>query len=95
MSTKSIRDVMPNVVHQAAKQHETIQWLQREWGRLVGKDLARHTRPMSVRRGTLYVHADEPGASFLLSLEQPRLLAKLRACAKGSIEELVIRPGDV
>ena len=95
MSTKSISDVMPNVVRQAATQHETIQWLRCEWGRLVGKALARHTRPASVRRGTLYVHADEPGASFLLSLEKPKLLAKLRARTKGSIDELVIRPGDV
>lgn len=93
--TKPIREVIPNIVRQAAQQHETIQRLRDEWRRLVGKELAKHTKPASLRRGTLYVHADEPGASFILSLEKPRLLAQLQARAKRPIEEIVIRPGEI
>lgn len=92
---KTIGELIPGIVQQASKQHEAIQQLRRGWSRLVGKELARHTQPASLRRGTLYVYTDEPGASFLLSLETPRLLARLRAHAKRSIDEIIIRPGEI
>lgn len=92
---QAIGDLIPKIVQRAAKKHEAIQRLQRHWGRLVGKELARHTRPVSLRRGTLYVQTDEPGSGYVLSLEKPRLLMKLKGCATQEIEEIVVRPGEV
>jgi len=89
---KSIGELIPNIVRQAATKHNTIQRLQRAWPRLVGKALAAHTRPGRLRRKTLYVYTDEPGASFLLNLENPRLLEKVQTRTGYDIEEIVIRP---
>ena len=92
---RPIGDLIPHIMRQASKQREAIQQLQRSWDRVVGKELARHTRPASLRRGRLYVHTDEPGAGFILSLETPRLLARLRTHTTCPIEEIVIRPGEI
>ena len=92
---KSLKELVPKVVQQAATATEAARALQRDWPKLVGKALARHTRPGSLRRKTLCVYTDDPGASFLLALEKPQLLAKLRARAHTDINEIVVRPGDL
>ena len=92
---KPIGELIPTIVRKASVAHQTIQQLQREWRRLVGKELAGHTKPASLRRKTLCVYTDEPGASFLLSMEKGALLAKLNQRTHGQIEELIIRPGEV
>ena len=92
---KPIGELIPAIVRKASVAHQTIQQLQREWRRLVGKELAGHTRPASLRRKTLCVYTDEPGASFLLSMEKGALLAKLNQRTRGRVEELIIRPGEV
>lgn len=91
----TIGELVPKVVHRAAQRRAALQRLRREWTRLVGKSLALHARPASLRRGTLYVHTDEPGTNFVLQLERPRLLAKLQARAKPPIKEIVIRAGEL
>lgn len=87
------------LVHDALRamgeRHGALAAIQREWDRLVGKGLAAHTRPVSLRRGRLTVHAERPGDSFALSYQRTQLLERLRAAAPGRVEELVIRPGDV
>jgi len=92
---KPLGELIPNILQQAATKHEAIQRLRRSWPRLVGRRLAAHTRPGGIRRGTLTIYTDEPGTNFLLMLEKPRLLEKLKAEAHCEIEELVIRPGDL
>ena len=92
---KSIGELIPKILQQTATKHETVQRLQQDWPRLVGKQLAAHTRPGGIRRGTLTIYTDEPGANFLLMLQKPRLLEKLKAQARCEIEELVIRPGEI
>ena len=92
---KPIGELIPNIIRKASVAHQTIQQLQQEWRRLVGKELASHTRPASLRRKTLCVYTDEPGASFLLSMGKGALLAKLNQHTHGQIEELIIRPGEV
>lgn len=92
---KSIGELIPKILQQTATKREALQRLQRNWPRLVGKPLAAHTRPGSIRRGTLTVYTDEPGASFLLMLDKPRLLEKLRTQARCEIEEVVVRPGEI
>ena len=90
-----IGDVLAAVVQQAAQRYATVSMLQRRWSRLVGKPLAAHTKPMSLRRGQLVVHTDQPGASFALSYERARLMERLQQATKGKVKELVIRPGEL
>ncbi|MBI3087995.1 MAG: DUF721 domain-containing protein [Candidatus Omnitrophica bacterium] len=90
-----LHELIPHILRRAAAQHDAIQQVQRCWGRLVGRGLARHAKPTSLRKGTLYIATDEPGASFTLNLEKPRLLRKLRTQTRGVVEEIVIRPGEV
>lgn len=91
--TKSIRDLIPQVLQQVGSKREALLAVQKAWPGVVGKALARHARPTSVRKATLYIHTDEPGASFVLGLERPRLLAKLREASGQAIDEIVVRPG--
>lgn len=92
---RPIGELIPKIVQQAATAHQTIQQLQQDWRRLVSKELAAHTRPASLRRKTLCVYTDEPGASFLLSMEKDALLVKLNQQTRGQVEAIIIRPGEI
>ena len=70
----SLGEILPQVVRQAATQRAAAQDLQQRWARVVGKTLAKRTKPVSVRRGVLYVRTDEPGASYALSLDKPAVV---------------------
>jgi hypothetical protein len=87
--------VVPAVLRQAQQQHQALAKIQRSWSRLVGKRLAAYTKPVSLRRGRLVVHADRPGGSFTLSYQRAQLLERLHAITPGRVKELVIRPGDL
>ena len=90
-----IGSVIPAVLRQAKQEHGPLFVVQRGWSRLVGKALAAHTRPVSLRRGRLVIHADRPGDSFALNYQRPQLLKRLHEATQGRIEEIMIRPGDV
>ena len=92
---KPVRGVIDDVLRQTAKRQRPLFAIQRRWTRLVGKRLAAHTRPVSLRRGRLIVHADQPGDSFALNYARPRLLEQLQGSAAGGVEEIVIRAGAV
>ena len=92
---KPVRGVIDDVLRQTAKRQRPLFAIQRRWTRLVGKRLAAHTRPVSLRRGRLIVHADQPGDSFALNYARPRLLEQLQGSAAGGVEEIVIRAGSV
>ncbi len=90
-----IGTVLPVVLTQAAKRQGALAAVQRRWRVLVGRALAGHSRPVSLRRGRLVVHVDCPGDSFALSFQRTTLLRRLKQHAKENIEELIIRPGEV
>ena len=90
-----IGTVIPAVIRQLERQQGALQTVQREWARLVGKRLAAHTRPVSLRRGRLVVHVERPGDGFALNYARPALLERLRASTQGKAEEIVIRPGEI
>ena len=90
-----IGTVVPAVIRQLQHQQGALHTVQQEWARLVGKRLAAHTRPASLRRGRLVVHVERPGDGFALSYARPELLERLRVSAQGKIEEIVIRPGEI
>lgn len=91
-----INAVLPGILQHARRRAQALAAIQARWGRLVGRPLAAHTRPVSLRRGRLVIHADRPGDGFALSYQRQQLLERLRVSAKeAGIEELVIRPGDI
>ena len=92
---QAIGELIPKILRQATHAHQTIQQIQRRWPGVVGKTLAAHTKPVSLRQGKLYVHADEPGASFALSLKKAKLLEPLQAISGRRIEDIVIRAGEL
>ena len=90
-----IDTVVSGVLKRVQEQHNALLTVQQAWRKLVGPQLARHTRPVSLRRGRLIVHAERPGDNFILSYRREPLLARLRETTHGRVEELVIRPGDL
>lgn len=92
--THPIRALLPGILRQAAQRHKTLRTIQRGWGRLVGKQLAAHARPVSLQRGRLVVAVDRPGDGFLLSYQRAQVLARLQAKTGGAIRDIVIRPSD-
>ena len=87
--------LIPGVLQRMGERHGALFDIQRDWTRLVGRRLAAHTKPSSLRRGVLTVHADGPGDGFALSYRKPELLERLRKALPGSVEEILIRPGGI
>ena len=87
--------VLSDVLKDAAARHQPIHQLQAQWVRVVGRRLAAHTKPGSLRRQVLYVQTDDPGASFEWSLEKQALLSKIRVAAGCEVTDVVVRPGVV
>ncbi len=83
------------VLKQTQQQHGPLFTIQRGWKQFVGKELAAHTKPVSLRRGRLIVHVDRPGDSFALNYQRLRLMQKLRKATRGRVEEMVIRAGEI
>lgn len=94
MTPARIGQLVPGILKHVEQSHGALFAVQREWRRLVGRPLAAHTRPISLRRGRLTVQADRPGDSYTLSYLRGTLLAQLRDVTGGKVEELVIRPGE-
>ena len=92
---KPVAALIRDVMRQTAKAQRPLFAIQRRWPQLVGKQLAAHTRPVSLRRGRLIVHAEHPGDSFALHYVRPRLLEQLQGKMTGGVEEIIIRAGAV
>ena len=90
---RRIGDLIPAWLAHAKECARPLEEIRRRWPGLVGKAMARHARPVSLRRGRLYVSVDEPGAGFVLRLEGPRLVKQLRSAPGCDVEEIVTRAG--
>jgi len=88
-----IAEILPGVLGHIEQRHGTLFAIQRQWTSLVGKALATHTQPVSVRRGRLTVIAERPGDGFALAYQRTQLLERLQTISHGTVEELVVRPG--
>ena len=89
-----IHAVLEHVLKDVGQRHAALLSVQQQWGTLVGKRLAAHTKPVSLRKGRLVVQAERPGDSFTLSYRRAELLERLRTSTEGRVEEIVIRPGE-
>ena len=90
---KTLQHILPAVLKQVEQQHGTLVSVQREWARLVGRQMAAHAKPVSLRRGRLMIQVDRPGDGFTLRYQQAELLAALQRATQGRVEEIVLRPG--
>ncbi len=67
------------------------------WGSIVGDDIARHTRPQSLRKGTLIVHVDS--SVWLAQLDRylkGRIRGKINRSLEGPlVERIVFRIGEI
>lgn len=93
--TEKIDAVLPAVLQQAKQRRSNLMAIQARWKKLVGRNLAAHTKPVSLRRGRLIVLADGPGESFTLSYQRIRLVERLQRVSEGRVEEIVVRPGSL
>lgn len=93
MGAQRLDTLIAGVMKSAAREHGPLFAIQREWPRLVGKSLAAHTKPVSLRRGRLLIYVEQPGDNFTLSYARPNLLGRLHTMTQGRVEEIVIRPG--
>lgn len=93
--TEPIGALIPGVLKQMGERHGPLLEIQRDWGRAVGRRLAAHTRPVSLRRGILTVHADRPGDGFALSYRIPEALERFQTALPGKVERIVIRPAAI
>ena len=90
-----IGSLLPGILKHVGEWHGVLCQVQDGWARLVGRRLAAHTKPVSLRRGRLIVHAERPGDNYTLSYQREQLLAQLQALTDHKVEEMVIRPGSI
>ena len=90
-----IRSVISGVLKQAQQHHGPLFEIQRRWKRIVGAELAAHTKPVSLRHGRLVIHVDRPGESFSLSFQKAQVLERARGVAPGKVTDLIVRAGSV
>lgn len=79
-SASPIGPVVKRVLAQMDRQRRSpLGRIQGAWPDVVGKRLALHSRPTSLRKRTLTVKVDQSGWLFQFNLERERVLAQLRA----------------
>ena len=93
--TQAIDVILKSVMGGAKERGQAITDIQNRWSKIVGGQLAKHSKPVSLRRGLLVVNVDRPGDNYTLSLRKQELLEQLQEVAEEAVRELVIRPGTI
>ena len=86
--------LIPGILKTVEKEHAALTQVQKSWRSVAGRELAAHTRPISLRRGRLVVAAADPGGNYVLRFERTRIVEQLRQLTGGKVDELVVRPGS-
>lgn len=86
--------LIPSVLKGVEREHRALAAVQRLWREVAGRELAAHTKPVSLRRGRLVVSVEGPGDNFALSFQRKQIVDRLRDATGGKVDEMVIRPGD-
>ena len=94
-ASRGIGAVVHGVLQEAHRRHGALFTVQRNWRKLVGKELAAHTKPVGLRSRRLIIHADRPGDNFALTYQRSRLLERVQRLTQGKIDELMVRAGEV
>jgi len=68
----------------------------RAWQEAVGSDAARHSRPVSFKRGCIFVNVDRSSWLYELTVRKKEILAGLEAGLKGNrFKEIRFRIGEI
>ena len=92
-----IGDVLKDVVEglSQAKKKEIFKIIA-AWPSLLGKDFSRHTKPVSLQRGTLVVNVDESAWLYQANLQKEKLLVRLQKKTGGQkVQSIRFRIGKV
>lgn len=74
-----ISDVLQSVVEELSRvKKKDIFKIVSAWPALVGKELSRHSRPASLRKGTLQVFVDESAWLYQINFQKGKLLKALQ-----------------
>jgi len=87
--------ILPGILQNQQNAQRPLASVQKAWPELVGRRAAAHSRPVSLRKGRLIVHVDQPGDVFALSYQQPQLLERLKRMEEAAVKEVVFRAGEV
>lgn len=92
-----IGDVLKDVVEQLGQtKKKDIARIFSLWPALAGKQLSRHTQPVSLRRGTLLINVDESAWLYQVNLQKEVLLKRLKTkLGADKIQKLQLRIGDI
>ena len=84
--------LIPGLLREYEQRQKPLFLVQRQWGRLVGRALAKHSKPASLRRGRLIIQVESPGDGFTLSAQRTELLRRVQAATGEAVQEIVVRP---
>lgn len=69
--------------------------IEREWGRIVGDDLARRSTPSGYANGVLRIAVDSQAALYDMNFKKNAIAREIRAKARLEIESIKIEIGSV
>jgi predicted nucleic acid-binding Zn ribbon protein len=74
----------------------TEEEIRRAWREAVGIDAARHSRPVSFKRSSVFVNVDRSSWLYELTVRKKEILAKLEAGLKGKrFKDIRFRIGEI
>ena len=87
--------ILPEILRAQQNAQRPLATIQEAWPKLVGERAAAHSKPVSLRKGRLVVHVDQPGDNFTLSYQRPQLLKRLKGMSESAVDEIVFRAGEI
>ena len=92
----SVASVLAGLAHRLGLESKLLETrLHRQWGEIVGRQIAAHTRPDQIRFKKLYVYVQHSVWLQQLTYLKPDLLEKINAAAGESlVSDLILRIGD-
>ncbi len=96
-SAQTIGDVLKNVIGQLSQAKvKDIAKILSSWTAIVGKELARHTKPAGLRKGTLQVFVDDSCWFYQANLQKEQLLQALKKkIGEKKVQEIRFRIGNI
>lgn len=92
MATEALKEVVSRVVQNLEEKNRNVDIL-KTWEKAVGKKIAKHTKPISLKKGVMVINVDRIGWLFELNMLRPFILKKLKKFS--NLESLKFRIGKV
>lgn len=66
------------------------------WADIIGEENLKHAKPVDLREGILVVHVDSSSWVHKLSMEKPKILARMKEkTGEGIIKDIKLRIGEL